>query len=264
MPLQSQPRAIILDMDGVLFHGEHVLPGAVDFLHNIAATPHLFLTNNPILLAEQVVQKFARIGLPEITAEMVLTSGEATARYLHNIHPGYSYFAVGADGLHRMLARYGTENSLDPDFVVIGEGPGLNYHSLQMGVNFVLKQGARLISTNPDLTVDAVEDGRHRVLPGGGALVAPFEAATGRKAVVIGKPNPLMFEMAIRQLGVAASECVMIGDRPDTDIAGATMIGMQTAMVRTGRFAVGESWPSELAAPDWDVSSLAELYNCWS
>ena len=113
--------------------------------------------------------------------------------------------------------------------------------------------------TNPDSSVDAWHRGRRQVLPGGGALVAPFEVATGQKAVVIGKPEPLLFEMALERLGVPPEQCVMIGDRPDTDIAGAAALGMSTALVRTGRFTPGAPWPEGLPRPDWDVGSLPEL-----
>jgi len=89
--------------------------------------------------------------------------------------------------------------------------------------------------------------------------VAPFEVATGRKAVVIGKPEPLLYEMAMERLGAAPAHCVMVGDRPDTDIAGAARLGMRTALVRTGRFAPGDPWPAGIPRPDWDSESLAEL-----
>ncbi|MET0013766.1 MAG: HAD hydrolase-like protein, partial [Sedimenticola sp.] len=122
-----------------------------------------------------------------------------------------------------------------------------------------LKGGARLISTNPDHNVDASVDGSHRVLPGGGALVAPFAVATGVAPVTIGKPQSLLFEMAMSRLGTSAGECLMVGDRPDTDIAGAAALGMCTALVRTGRFAPGDPWPDKLPMPDWDVPTLSHL-----
>ena len=253
------PKAIILDMDGILFHGEQVLSGAVDFLTHISDIPHLFLTNNPILPAEQVVEKFARIGLPAITGDVVLTSGEATALYLHNSHPGFSYFAVGANGLHQVLSKYGVEDLLHPDFVVVGEGAGLDYQQLTIGINLIVKQGARLIGTNPDHSVDAFIDQQHRILPGGGALLAPFAIAAGVEPTVIGKPQPLLYEMAMAQLHCDAEHCLMIGDRPDTDIAGAVALGMHTALVRSGRFQPGEQWPDGIPAPDWDVNDLDSL-----
>jgi ribonucleotide monophosphatase NagD (HAD superfamily) len=96
-------------------------------------------------------------------------------------------------------------------------------------------------------------------MPGGGALVAPFVVATGQQPVTIGKPEPLLYEMAMQVLGVEAEDCLMIGDRPDTDILGAQKLGMKTALVRTGRFAPGEALPDGMAMPDRDVKNLTEL-----
>jgi HAD superfamily hydrolase (TIGR01450 family) len=257
------PRAVLLDMDGVLFHGEMPLPGASELLQALAGTPHLFLTNNPILPPEAVVAKFARLGLPGPDVEQVLTSAEATAAWLAGKRPAFRYYAVGADGLHQALASVGTADAEQADYVVVGEGAGLDYDSLTTGINLILKQGAQLVVTNPDHTVDAVRDGRHQVLPGGGALVAPFAVATGRAPVVIGKPEPLLYRMALERLGADAAASVMVGDRPDTDIAGAAALGMWTALVRTGRFAAGADWPAAQPKPDWDCPDLAALMTAW-
>ncbi|MEJ2464159.1 MAG: HAD-IIA family hydrolase [Candidatus Thiodiazotropha sp.] len=251
--------AVLLDMDGVLYHGESPLPGAIDFVRRLADIPHLFLTNNPIHTAQAVAEKLWRMGFPAVDPSQVLTSGEATAVWLAREKPGFHYFAVGAAGLDQVLSRYGQADEESADFVVVGEGAGLDYESLTRGLNLILKQGARLIATNPDHNVDANIEGEHRLLPGGGALVAPFAVAAGVDPVVIGKPEPLLFEMALERLDCAASDCVMIGDRPDTDIAGAARLGLGTALVRSGRFSAGEPWPVGLPTPDWDELSLQAL-----
>jgi HAD superfamily hydrolase (TIGR01450 family) len=256
------PTAFLLDMDGVLYHGERVLPAALAFMGALGDRPHAFITNNPILPPAQVADKLQRMGFQRPAERLIVTSAEATADWLAAQHPGFHYFAVGAQGLHLALAQQGREDPDNAEFVVVGEGPGLDYGQLTRGINLVLKQGARLVVTNPDLTVDATVDGEHRILPGGGALVAPFAAATGREPVVIGKPQPLLYRMALERIGCAAADCLMIGDRPDTDIAGAVRLGMLTALVRTGRFAPGEPWPDGLPRPDWDVADLYELLDC--
>jgi len=259
----SRPAALLLDMDGVLYHGSQALPQAREFLAAIQDLPHLFITNNPIATPAQVADRLQSIGFARPGEQDILTSGVATAQWLHTRTPGFRYFAVGAGGLDAELSRFGTADARRADYVVVGEGAGLDYASLTTGINLVLKRGARLISTNPDATVDGHREGEHLVLPGGGALVAAFEVACGCRAITIGKPEPLLFDMALQRLGVAAGDCVMIGDRADTDIAGAQRLGIRTAMVRTGRLAPGARWPEEQAPPDWDVESLDGLLQAW-
>ena len=251
--------AFVLDMDGVLYHGEQVLDGAVAFMDRISAHSHVFLTNNPALPPCRVADRLERLGFPRPEERLIVTSAEATAWWLAREKPGFRYFAVGADGLDAALREQGRADEDDADFVVVGEGHGLDFDSLTTGINLVLSKGARLVVTNPDTTVDATLNGQHVVLPGGGALVAPFVAATGRQPVVIGKPGPLLYELAMARIGVEPDHCIMIGDRPDTDIAGASRAGMRTALVRTGRFAPGKDYPAGLPVPDWDVGSLREL-----
>lgn len=250
--------AFLLDMDGVLHHGERVLAGALEFVQRISDSKHLFVTNNPVRSPGLVAQQLSSLGFKGIVASQILTSAQATAAWLARQKPGFHYFAVGADGLHDALSEVGTEDRRNADYVVIGEGAGLDYESLTIGLNLVLG-GATLVATNPDANVDAWRDGRQLVLPGGGALVAPFEVAAGQKAIVIGKPYPLLYRMAMERLGVGVDDCIMIGDRPDTDIAGAAALGMRSALVRTGRFLPGASWPKGMDKPGWDVDSLAEL-----
>jgi HAD superfamily hydrolase (TIGR01450 family) len=252
-------QAILLDMDGVLYHGEKPLPGAIEFVRRLAGIPHIFLTNNPIQTPEAVVGKLERLGFPAVAPEQVLTSAQATALWLSHQKADFRYFAVGADGLHQALSACGRPDEEQADFVVVGEGPGLDYESLSRGMHLILKRRARLVVTNPDHNVDAEVDGEHRVLPGGGALVAPFVVATGVEPVVIGKPEPLLFEMALERLGCAPEACLMIGDRPDTDIAGAAVLGIATALVRSGRFGPGEVWPEGVPQPDWDELNLESL-----
>ena len=251
-------------MDGVLFHGDRVLPGARALLDRIAGFPHVFLTNNPILPPRQVADRLERLGLGRPEEDLILTSAEATAAWLAAEHPGFRYFAVGAEGLHEALSRWGVPDARNADFVVTGEGAGLDFESLTTGINLILKGGARLVATNPDATVDATAaDGSHLVLPGGGSLVAPFAVATGVEPVIIGKPRPLLYRMAMGRLATKPEACVMVGDRPDTDITGAARLGMRSALVRTGRFAPGECYPEGLPAPTWDVDSLAALVAVW-
>ncbi|MCU7800088.1 MAG: HAD-IIA family hydrolase [gamma proteobacterium symbiont of Lucinoma myriamae] len=253
--------AILLDMDGVLFHGMNPIDGAMDFMRSIEHIPHVFITNNPIRLPESMADKMAEIGFKRPDEKHIITAGEATATWLSQQKPEFRFFAIGADGLHKSLRKYGYEDKDKADYVVVGEGEGIDYASITTGINLILKQGAQLISTNPDTSVDAFYRGKRAIMPGGGALVAPFIVATGKQPVTIGKPEPLLYEIALQELNVQANDCLMIGDRPDTDILGAQQLGIQTALVRTGRFAPGEKLPDNMLTPDWDVENLMQLKN---
>jgi HAD superfamily hydrolase (TIGR01450 family) len=249
----------MIDMDGVLYRGTNPIPEAILFLEAIQKYPHIFLTNNSSETPESVVSRLKDLGIPTCLAEHILTSAIATADYLGGLEPGFGFYAVGGPGLHAALRVQGHEDDTDPDYVVIGEGEGLDYRSLTAGINILLRGKARLVGTNPDANLDGTLDGRPVVLPGGGALVAPFQAATGMEPLFIGKPNPIMFEQGLKRLGKPAGEVIMIGDRPDTDIKGAAQLGISTILVCTGRFSPDDPYPEDAPRPDLMVSSLAEL-----
>lgn len=257
--MEKDIRAILLDMDGVLYHGEKVIPEAIGFMSAFKHLPHAFITNNPILPPQAIADRLERLGFQRPDHEQIITSADATALWLSQQKTNFHYYAVGANGLHTALSQKGVEDSQNADFVVIGEGAGIDYDAIATGVNLILNQGARLICTNPDHSVDACFNGKHCVLPGGGALVAPFAIASETEPVFIGKPHALLYQIAMDRLGVSPDQCLMVGDRPDTDIAGAAALGMRTALVRTGRFLPGTPLPDNLPLPDWDVENLEHL-----
>lgn len=249
--------AFLLDMDGVLYRGPNPILSAIPFLNHISSKyPVLFLTNNSSITPEAVSAKLLNMGFTEQPPDRVLTSALATATFLASQKPGFSYFAVGGPGLHHALLKYGgKEDTSTPDYVVIGEGRGLDYDGLTTGLN-VIRKGAKLIGTNPDVNLDA---GDGTILPGGGALVAPFAVGSQTEPVFIGKPASHLYLEALRKLGMGPEGVVMVGDRPDTDIAGAVATGIATVLVRTGRFAPGEEYPPDLPKPDFDINDLSEL-----
>ena len=257
------PKAFLLDMDGVLYQGALAIPHAIEFMQKIQHLPHMFITNNPTLLPTQVADKLASLGFVKPSYKQIITSGTATADYLSSLKPNFSYFAIGAEGLHKVLQKVGRSSSQQADFVVIGEGKGINFDNIVTAINLV-KKGARLISTNPDNNVDSTCNDEPCLLPGGGALVAPIQIATGVTPITIGKPYPLLYKMALQRLRLKAKDCMMIGDRPDTDIVGAIELGLQTALVRTGRFSPADVL-DERVKPDYDVEDLnilADMLGC--
>jgi len=129
--------AILLDMDGVLFHGMNPIDGAMEFMHSIEHIPHVFITNNPIRLPEAMADKMQEIGFKRPDEKQIITAGEATAAWLAQQKSNYRFFAIGANGLHKSLAKYGTEDFEKADYVVVGEGEGIDYAAITRGINLM-------------------------------------------------------------------------------------------------------------------------------
>jgi NagD protein len=230
-------RAFIIDMDGVVYHGNRLLPGAAEFVDWLAAQvkDFLFLTNSSERSPAELSQKLARLGIA-VAPEHFYTSALATATFLAAQKPGGSAFVIGEPGLINALYDAGyTMNNVNPDYVVVGEGRGYSLEALDKAVRLV-SRGARLIGTNPDLNGPS-EDG---IVPACGALVAPIELASGSKAYFVGKPNPLMMRHAMRKLGAKREETAIVGDRMDTDIVAGVEAEIETVLVLSGVTAAGD------------------------
>jgi len=224
-------RAFICDMDGVLYHGNRLLPGAADFVAWLAAAgkKFLFLTNSSERTPAELQQKLARLRI-RVGEEHFYTSALATASFLASQRPHGSAYVIGETGLTKALYEAGfSMNDVNPDYVVMGDTRSYNIELIERAVELV-RQGARLIGANPDLT-GPVERG---LVPSTGALIAPIERATGRKAYFVGKPNPLMMRHALKRLDSRREETVIIGDRMDTDIVAGIESGIDTALVLSG------------------------------
>jgi NagD protein len=223
--------AFICDMDGVIYHGNKLLPGVVDFVRRLQtdAKRYLFLTNSSERSPRELSQKLARLGL-EVGEEHFYTSALATAAFLAAQMPGCSVYAIGDAGLLHALYDAGmTMNDVNPDYVVMGESRSYGYEKIEKAIRLVMN-GARLIGTNPDVS----GPGEGGLVPACGALVAPVERATGRRAYFVGKPNPLMMRNALKKLGVRREDTVIIGDRMDTDIIAGIESEIETCLVLTG------------------------------
>lgn len=227
----NEIKGFICDMDGVIYHGNRILPGASEFVNWLRQNnkKFLFLTNNSGYTKRELQQKLARMGM-EVSEEHFYTSALATAAFLKEQSPGCSVYAIGEAGLLNALYDAGiTMNDVNPDYVVIGEGKSYSIDTLTKATNLVLK-GAKLIGANSDVS-GPIEKG---IMPACGALIAPIEIATGTKAYFCGKPNPLMMRTGLKLLGCHSAEAVMIGDRMDTDIISGMEAGMSTVLVLSG------------------------------
>ena len=224
-------RAFIIDMDGVIYHGNRLLPGAAELVAWLRREDKrfLFLTNSSERSPAELSQKLGRLGI-EVEAEHFYTSALATATFLASQRPGGTAYAIGEPGLINALYQAGyTMNNVNPDYVVVGESRSYSLDSVETAVRLVLG-GARLIGTNPDLSGPS-ESG---LVPACGALVAPIELATGRKAYFVGKPNPLMMRHALKRLGSTREETAIVGDRMDTDIVAGIESEIETVLVLSG------------------------------
>ena len=224
-------KGFICDMDGVIYHGNQLLPGVKEFVEWLQKEEKqfLFLTNASSRSPKELQNKLYRMGL-DIGEEHFYTSALATAKFLQSQAPGCSAYVIGDHGLYNALYDAGiTINDVDPDYVVVGETVTYGYEHIITAMNLVNK-GARLIATNTDIT-GPIEGG---IAPACRAFVAPIEATTGKKAYYVGKPNPLMMRTGLQILGVHSSEAVMIGDRMDTDIIAGIETGLDTALVLSG------------------------------
>lgn len=225
-------KAFICDMDGVLYHGNHILPGALEFAKWLEkeSKAYLFLTNSGERTPRELSEKLNRLGI-QIDETHFYTSALATAQFLASQKPGGSAYVIGNAGLTNALYEAGySMNDIDPDYVVISETPEYNFARMCRAIKLV-RAGAKLIGTNPDMT-GPIEGGD--IVPATGSLMAPIELATGAKPYFIGKPNPLIMRNAIAQLGVGRRDTAIVGDRMDTDILAGIEAGMMTVLVLTG------------------------------
>ncbi|MFO8064747.1 MAG: HAD-IIA family hydrolase [Spirochaetota bacterium] len=221
----------ICDMDGVIYHGNRLLPGASEFVEWLKreGRKFLFLTNSSERSPRELQQKLARLGV-EVAIEHFYTSALATAGFLASQAPGGTAYVIGEPGLINALYEVGyTMNDVNPDYVVFGESQSYGFERIEKAVNLILG-GAKLVATNPDLT----GPGEHGTVPGCGSLVAPIELATGHKPYFVGKPNPLMMRQAMRRLECRREETFIIGDRMDTDIIAGVEAEIDTILLLSG------------------------------
>lgn len=257
----SRFRTLLLDMDGVLYRGQQVLPGVHKLLqfcnqHDIA---YACITNNATRTREQYGQKLAALGIP-IAQEYVFTSALITSHYLRQHYPpGTTVYAIGMDGLVQALFDDGYFVPTDetPQLVVQGADFLLTYDKLKRGC-LAIRAGATFIATNTDRTFPSEEG----LVPGAGSLVAALQAATDVEPLVVGKPQPIMFQVALEMLQGKPETTLVIGDRLDTDIAGAQNAGLANVLVLTG-VTRREDVAASPHQPDAVFDDLIAVYEAW-
>ena len=248
-------KAFLIDMDGVLYKSDELIPGANEFINKLLKKeiPFLFMTNNSQRTRRDIMTKLHRMGI-KVKLEHIFTSAIATARFLSRQRPNGTAFVIGEGGL--LTALHDEEYAIvdhEPDYVVIGEGRSLNIEMLDKAVDMVYK-GAKLIATNLDPNCPT-KDG---LRPGCGAFVSMIEKATGKKAFSVGKPSPVILRMARKELDVRTAETVVVGDMMSTDILGGVQMGYQTILVLSGA-TKKEDLADYSYTPGLIVNSIADI-----
>jgi NagD protein len=245
----------LIDMDGVIYRGPNLIPGADRLIQNLLDRdiPFLFLTNNSQRTRRDVAIKLERLGIP-VGEEHVFTCAMATARFLASQKPGGTAFVIGEGGLLTALHSNGYAIvDKDPDYVVVGEGRTLNFEMVEAALGMI-RAGAKLVATNLDPNCPT----QHGLRPGCGSVVAMLEAAAGVKAFSVGKPSPVMLRAARKELGLSTDQTVVIGDTMDTDILGGVQLGYKTILVLSGG-THREDLRNFAYRPDRVVDSVADI-----
>jgi NagD protein len=224
-------KTYLLDMDGVLIRGSEMVPGADQFIArlNEHGAAYLVLTNNPNYTPGDLAHRLQSTGLA-VPAERIYTSAMAMGRFLSSQKPNGTAFVIGESGLTEAIHAAGyVITRLEPDYVVLGESYGYNLAMITQAIRLI-GGGARFVATNPD----PVGPGEGGTVPACGALAALIERATGVSPFFVGKPNPLMFRMALNFLNAHSENTIMVGDRMDTDILAGVESGLETILVLSG------------------------------
>lgn len=253
-------RAVLLDMDGVLWRGDAILPGVTDFFGfcQREGIAFAFATNNSTKTVAMYTERLNLLAIPA-RPEQVITSAVATAEYVAQRYPPDTpVYVIGGPGIREGLLSHGFRE--DPDraqLVVVGMDTSLTYDKLKIAA-LRIRAGATFIGTNGDRSFPLPEG----LAPGAGSILAAIETATDVKPVVIGKPEAAMYDVALQRLGTRADETLMVGDRLETDILGGNRAGMVTALVLTG-IATEEQAASSAIQADAAFDSLVTLHAAW-
>jgi phosphoglycolate/pyridoxal phosphate phosphatase family enzyme len=251
-------RGFILDLDGTVYLGERLLPGAGEAIEALRAGARrvCFLSNKPIQSRADYAAKLTRLGVPT-PVDTVINSSYVLARYLAGEAPGARCFVIGEPPLVEELRAAGLAPVDDArvDYVVVAFDRTFDYGKLDVALQAVTRHGARVVGTNPDRT-GPVEGGE---ITGAAGMIGAVEGVTGRRVdPIVGKPSPITLRVTLDQLGLPAADCVIVGDRLETDIAMGRAAGLGTILVLTGVTRAGDP---EIARwrPDHVVGSLGDL-----
>ncbi len=256
-------RGFILDLDGTIYRGDQLIPGAERVVRRLREDRRkvVFLSNKPLQTREDYAAKLTRLGIPT-QPEEVINSTFVMGHYLKKSAPQARLFVVGETPFIDELKGAGftiTEEPKKIDYVVVAFDRTFDYRKLNIAFQ-AIKQGAHFVATNPDKTCP-VEEGE---IPDCAGMIAAIEAVTGRKVeVIVGKPSPIMIQAALEAMGLRPEDCILIGDRLETDIRMGKDSGIATGIVLTGVTdeKTLEGYKHTPFQPDFVFQSIADVEN---
>jgi 4-nitrophenyl phosphatase len=250
-------KGYLIDLDGTMYRGTERIHEAIDFVNTLheEGIPFLFVTNNSSRTPEQVAEKLKSFHIPA-TADLVFTTSQATANYIYAQNKNASVYVIGEEGIRSALEEKGLQFAMEnADYVVTGIDRDINYEKLAIAC-LAVRNGATFISTNGDIAIPT----ERGLLPGNGSLTSVVSVSTQVKPIFIGKPESIIMEQAIKVLGTAKEETLMIGDNYDTDILAGINAGIDTLLVHTG-VTTKELLANYPQKPTYVVDSLSEWKN---
>ena len=252
----SRLRGLVIDMDGVLWHGEEPLPGLLEFFDVLKRRQIRFIlaTNNNTQTPEGFVQKARRMGI-ELQPDQVVTAGVATVHFLGSKYPaGSRIYVVGEAALKGLITDAGfVLADTDVCAVVATLDHQLNYEMIKRAT-LLIRGGADFIGPNPDPSYPTPEG----IVPGGGAVVAAIAASSDCQPLIIGKPESWMFRICMERMQLGMEEVASLGDRLETDILGGQRMGINTILVLSGVSTLKDLAASDIQ-PTWIFSGIQEL-----
>lgn len=256
-------QGFIFDLDGTVYLSERLIPGADRVIHRIRKEGRkvVFLSNKPLQTRKDYAEKLTSLGIPT-RPEEVINSTLVMSRYLQKNSPQGKLFVIGEAPFIEELKRDGFVITEEPDeieYVVVAFDRTFNYQKLNVAYQ-AIKRGAHFVATNPDRTCP-VEGGE---IPDCAGMIAAIEAVTQKKVeVIVGKPSPLMIQEAMQIMGKRPEECILIGDRLETDIKMGKEAGIATGIVLTGVTdeETLKRYKHTDLQPDFVFSSIAEVEN---
>lgn len=254
----KQYKGYLIDLDGTMYRGSDEIDGAKQFIDylNEKEIPHLFVTNNSTKVPSDVVKKLAGFGI-EAKPEEVITSALATAGYIKKENPNASIYVIGEGGIRTALLDAGLTliDDTHVDYVVVGLDTNVDYDKFAQATLGV-RNGAKFISTNQDISIP----NERGFLPGNGAITSVITVSTQVQPTFIGKPQPIIMDMAMDILKLPKDEVAMVGDLYETDIMSGINADIDTIHVQTGVTSKEELAQKE-TQPTYTFKDLNEVLN---